>query len=91
MVTEIRILGLLIKDRIKESGRTQKVLTEYAHLIKYRMGSHEVSKEVCSRLGIIILRLSGEKTACDQLENELREIGGIEVERMVFNLQQQSG
>jgi len=86
MVDEIRVLGLLIKDRIKESGRTQKVLTKYAHLIKSRLGFHEVTADVCSRVGVIILQVSGDAASCQQFEEELHAIGGIEVQKMTFSL-----
>jgi len=81
---EIRILGLLITDRIKEAGLTQKSLTKHASIIKSRLGFHEVSEEVCSRVGVIILQLSGEPSDCDELEETLALIGGLEVQRMVF-------
>ena len=32
---ETRIIGLLIRDRIKEAGRVQLTLTKYAHLIRW--------------------------------------------------------
>ncbi len=83
---EIRILGLLITDRIKEAGRTQLALTRYAHIIKSRLGFHEVTEDVCSRVGIIILQLAGDQETCDQLEKELSQIGGLELQRMVFSL-----
>ncbi len=83
---EIRILGLLITDRIKEAGRTQLALTRYAHVIKSRLGFHEVTEDVCSRVGIIILQLAGDQETCDQLEKELSLIGGLELQRMVFSL-----
>jgi len=82
---EIRILGLLITDRIKEAGLTQKALTKYAYIIKSRLGFHEVSEEICSRVGVIILQLSGKPEDCDELETVLTQIGGLEVQRMVFN------
>lgn len=82
---ESRILGLLIYDRIKEAGKTQEVLTKYAHLIKTRMGFHEVSEAICSRVGMIILHLSGNNAEWDQFETELREIGGLEIQKMSFN------
>lgn len=81
---EIRILGLLITDRIKEAGLTQMALSKYAYIIKSRLGFHEVSEEVCSRAGVIILQLSGKSEDCDHLEAALAEIGGLEVQRMVF-------
>ena len=84
-MNEIRIIGLLITDRIKEAGFTQKTLSRYAHIIKSRLGFHEVTESVCSRVGVIILQLSGEREECERLESELRQIGGVELQRMVFN------
>jgi hypothetical protein len=81
---ELRILGLLITDRIKEAGRTQQTLTRYAHVIKSRLGFHEVTEDVCSRMGVIILQLAGKPEECQKLEEELNLIGGLEVQRMVF-------
>jgi hypothetical protein len=82
---ELRIIGLLITDRIKEAGLTQKVLTQNAHVIKSRLGFHEVSDDVCSRVGVMLLQLRGKPEDCDRLENSLREIGGIEVQKMSFS------
>ena len=83
---EIRILGILVTDRIKESGRTQETLSRHAHVIKSRLGFHEVTEAVCSRTGVIILQLSGSTEEIEQLENELGQIGGLEIQRMVFQL-----
>jgi hypothetical protein len=81
---EIRIIGLLISDRIKEAGLTQGVLTEFAHIIKSRLGFHEVSEDVCSRTAVILLQLSGTPAEFDRFEEKLKEIGGIEVQHMIF-------
>ena len=83
---EIRILGLLITDRIKEAGRTQETLTRHAHIIKSRLGFHEVSEAVCSRVGVILLHLAGKPEDFDNLEKELSSIEGLEVQRMCFPL-----
>jgi hypothetical protein len=85
-MSEIRIIGLLITDRIKEAGLTQKALTKYAHVIKSRLGFHEVSEDVCSRVGVIILQLAGDAGECIRLEQELGQIGGLEIQRMIFSL-----
>jgi len=83
-MSEIRILGLLITDRIKESGVTQKILSRYDHVIKTRLGFHEVTENICSRVGVIILQLAGSSVECDKLEAELKKIGGLEIQRMLF-------
>jgi len=83
---EIRIIGLLISDRIKEAGLTQAVLSEYAHIIKSRLGFHEVNEDICSRVGFIILQLDGDPEEFDRLETKLNQIGGIEIHHMIFKI-----
>ena len=83
---ELRVIGLLITDRIKEAGRMQQTLTKYAHVIKSRLGFHEVTEDVCSRIGVVILQLAGSSEECNKLEDELGLIGGLEIQRMVFIL-----
>ena len=81
---ELRIIGLLITDRIKEAGMTQQILTRYAYLIKSRLGFHEVNDNICSRVGVMLIQLRGKSEDCDKLENALREIGGVEIQKMSF-------
>jgi hypothetical protein len=82
---EIRIVAIMISDRIKEAGRTQMILSKYAHIIKSRLGFHEVSEYKCSRVGMIILQLAGNPEEWDKMENELKNIGGIEIKHICFN------
>jgi hypothetical protein len=79
------ILGILVFDRIKEAGKTQKVLSKHAALIRTRLGFHELSEAVCSRMGTILLVLEGNPESWEVLEKDLAEIGGIEIQRMKFD------
>ena len=83
-MTETRILGLLITDRIKEAGRTQLLLSKYSRLIRSRLGFHELNDNVCSRSGIIVLHLTGVASEWKEFEEELSQIGGLEVQKMSF-------
>lgn len=83
---ELRVLGLQVFDRIKEAGRTQAVLSRYAHCIRTRLGFHELTSEVCSRDGFIILELAGSSEEWDRLQAELADIGGINIRVMSFDL-----
>ena len=83
---EIRIIGLLISDRIKEAGLTQNVLSEFAHIIKSRLGFHEVNEDICSRVGFMILQLEGDPEEFDLLEAKLKQIGGLELQHMIFQI-----
>jgi hypothetical protein len=83
---ETRIIGLLIRDRIKEAGRVQLTLTKYAHLIRSRLGFHELNANTCSRTGVIILQLSGNTEEWTAFESDIAEIGGVEMQKMSFLL-----
>ena len=84
-MSELRIIGLLITDRIKEAGKTQEVLTRHAHIIKSRLGFHEVSESICSRVGFIILQVVSNNEEFENFLKELNEIRGVEVQQMVFH------
>ena len=83
---EIRILGVQVFDRIKEAGRTQLVLTQHASLIRTRLGFHEVTADVCSRIGFLLLELQGNIQDWNNLEADLKSIGGVYVQNMSFQL-----
>lgn len=78
------ILGIMVFDRIKEAGRTQEILSRYAPVIRTRLGFHELSREKCSRVGTILLVLQGDQQKWVQLQDELLQIGGVEIQVMKF-------
>jgi nitrate reductase NapAB chaperone NapD len=83
-MNQTRILGIMVYDRIKEAGKTQKVLSTHASIIRTRLGFHELSKDVCSRLGTILLVLQGTPEQYENLKRELEQIGGVEIQVMQF-------
>lgn len=84
-MNELRIIGINVMDRIKEAGRTQETLSKYAYLIKTRWGFHELTEATCSRNGFIVLELQGNSKEWDEFENELNNLGGVQVKHMKFN------
>ncbi|MGI6320036.1 MAG: hypothetical protein ACOXZK_03515 [Bacteroidales bacterium] len=82
---ETKIIGIIIKDRIKEADKTQKVLSKYASIIDTRLGTHELNSATCSRKGIILLILRNKSELWTQFEADLSKIEGIEVKNMTFN------
>jgi hypothetical protein len=81
---ELWILGVHITDRVKKVSEIQSVLTTYGCSIKTRLGLHEASEDFCSPNGLIILELTGSRDEFVKLENELLEIDGLDVKKMVF-------
>lgn len=82
---ELKIIGIFILDRIREAKKTQAVLSEYNHLIKARLGFHELHEGTCSRQAFIILHLQGDSSEWELFEQKLAAIGGIQVKNMTFN------
>ena len=81
----VRVIGIRITDRIKESGLVQKTLSKYSSIISTRLGFHELSNEVCSREGFLIIHLAGHPEECEELIDVLKKTGGITVREMVFS------
>jgi hypothetical protein len=84
-MTVFKILGLFVKDRLDEATDIQKILTKYGCNIKTRLGLHNVDPKVCSPNGLILLELFGDDKECQALEKELKNIKGLEVQKMVFS------
>ncbi len=78
------ILGVYIQERSKNALVVQNLLTKYGCSIKTRIGLHEVSGEFCSNSGLILLELTGDPNEMEALENELRKIEDIEIQKMSF-------
>jgi hypothetical protein len=78
------VLGIQVTNRLKEIPNVQKVLTDYGCNIKTRLGLHEVSKKVCSPLGLLILDTYGDEADILEMEKKLRRIKGLVVRKMVF-------
>ncbi len=80
----IKVVAILIKDRIKEANRTQTILSNYGHIIQNRIGFHEVNDDICSREGTLILHIKSKQEELQQLMNELSEVGGIDAQSISF-------
>lgn len=85
-MTNYKIVGIAIKDRIKEAGKTQAILSKHACIIRSRLGFHEVSEYTCSRVGFILLQIIDDKEHYSLLLADLKTIEGIEVQEMNFSI-----
>ncbi|MFN2314306.1 MAG: hypothetical protein ABR531_07595 [Bacteroidales bacterium] len=81
----VRVIGIKITDRIKEAGLVQKALSDHGSVISTRLGFHELSNEVCSREGFMIIHLAGLYDDCEELAEKLKRIEGIFVKDMAFS------
>lgn len=85
-MTHYKIIGIAIRDRIKEARKTQEVLSKYSCIIRTRLGFHEVNEYTCSRIGFIILQVIDDNKQFPLFIKDLNEIAGIEIQEMSFNI-----
>ena len=76
------IIGIKLPDKLNNAIEFQKILTEFNCTIKMRIGINN-SSIFCSSNGIVLLQVENTEKAID-LERELLEISGIELQRMIF-------
>lgn len=81
----IKVLGIKIVDRIKETGLTQEILSRHSSVITTRLGFHEVTDSLCSREAYILLHLKDDKDESEKLIKELEPLGGIIIREMTFS------
>ncbi len=76
------IIGIKLPDKIYNAVELQKILTKFNCIIRMRIGINN-STIFCSDKGIILLQVENSDSAIN-LEKELLEINGIELQRMIF-------
>lgn len=81
---EVRILGVMINDPMQGADKIQSILTKYGCVVRTRLGLHDIDDDYATETGLVLLELRGDMQECLRLENELLNIEGVEVQKMVF-------
>jgi hypothetical protein len=81
---EVRILGVMINNPSKGADKIQNIFSKYGCSIRTRLGMHDMDAEYAGETGLILLELIGDMQESLRLENELLELEGVEVQKMVF-------
>ena len=81
---EVKILGVMINDPSKGADKIQNILTKYGCCIRTRLGMHDIDEEYASETGLMLLEIMGDLHECLRLENELLDLEGVDVQKMVF-------
>lgn len=80
----IRIFGILIRDKEKEDGCVQNILSKYANCIKTRLGVYDVEHRSSHPHGLILIQVVGSDKEMEQFEKEIYMIEGVEIQHMIF-------
>lgn len=76
------IIGIKLPDKEENAVEFQKILTKFNCIIRMRIGINN-SSIFCSSNGIVLLQVESQENAIN-LEKELLDISGIELQRMIF-------
>jgi hypothetical protein len=78
------IMGIQLKERMKDAAKFQDILSNYGCHINTRLGLHSADHNSCSPQGIIILEfLKDSEDASKDFENELKELD-VTIQKMIF-------
>ncbi len=75
------ILGIYFNQVSKDTVEIQKILTKFGCSVKTRLGLHDTDEDEFS---LILLELTGDLNECMKLENELLNVEGVNVQKMLF-------
>ncbi len=78
------ILGIKLEERLENSLKFQKILSEYGCQIKTRLGLHSSENNSCTNWGIIILEFTGNENSLNNFEKEISVIENIKIGKIVF-------
>jgi hypothetical protein len=79
------IMGIQLEQRIEAVKEVQALLSEYGCYIRTRLGVHEASEDSCSEKGLILLEfVTGKQEMAVELEQKLRKISRVKVNKMEF-------
>ncbi len=79
------ILGIQITNRMTKAPEVQRLFTKYGCNIKTRLGLHDVTDNICSPSGLVLLEMFGSEQEVLQMEKELKGIEGTNVQKMMFD------
>jgi hypothetical protein len=85
-MTKRIVLGIQVTNRVEKIPDVQKILTEYGCNIRTRLGLHEVSKSVCSTIGLLLLDTYGDEAKILEMEKKLKRFKGLIVKKMTFEM-----
>lgn len=78
------VMGIHVRNRMKDATLVQKLFSEYGCYIKTRIGLHEVQNDYCSPGGVILLEMFGDEQKCSELKSKLEHIDGLEIKLLEF-------
>ena len=78
------ILGIKLEERLENSLKFQRILSNFGCQIKTRLGLHDIENNSCTNWGIIILEFRGDEASLRDFEKEIFEIENVQIGKIIF-------
>ena len=78
------ILAIKLEERLENSLKLQKILSNFGCQIKTRLGLHDIMDNCCTNWGIIVLQFVGDEISLKNLEKEISEIQNTKIGKIIF-------
>jgi len=79
------VLGILLGKRIDTAPKFQELITKHGCIINTRIGLHHAMGSSCPMGGVILLDLIGEDHDVQALENDLKALPEVQIQKMSFS------
>lgn len=78
------VFGVLLSKRTDSAPKFQEIITKHGCIINTRIGLHHATKSSCPLGGVILLDLIGEDQEIQALENDLKTLPEIQIQKLEF-------
>lgn len=78
------VFGILLGQRTNTAPKFQEIITKHGCIINTRVGLHHATRNACPTGGVILLDLIGEDQEIQALEDDLKTLSEVQIQRMSF-------
>lgn len=78
------VLGVLLSHRKDQASKFQEIVTGNGCKIKTRVGLHHADVNNCPISGVILLDIIGTDEEIKALEDDIKTLSGVQVQKMEF-------
>ena len=81
------VFGVLLGKRVDTAPKFQEIITRHGCIINTRIGLHHAIKGSCPLGGVILLDLVGDDSEIQALEDDLKTLPDVQIQKMSFILE----
>lgn len=80
----MNLVLIKLNSRNTQAVQVQEILTQNGCHIAVRLGLHEIAEQNCSNDGLIILQVTSDEAAIQDMVNQLEQLEGVDVKTVTM-------